>query len=342
MSFGRPLLLTLLLAIPLAALAWLALERRRSRYAVRFTNLELLASVAERAPRWRSLVPPALVALALAAALIAVARPSVPATHRVENASVVLALDVSGSMYASDVKPSRLGAAQAAVRRFVAVLPARYRLGLVTFAAEPFVAAPLSHDRSLVLRALDAGVGFGRGTAIGDAVGRSVEMLEPTDAGGTPAPGAAAGDRPLNAILLLSDGAQRGGVLAPLQGAQRARSYHIPVYTVALGTPGGDAGGGGQGSGPPGLGGGGFGGGGFGGFNMAPDPETLRQIARVTGGKAFATADADRLKAVYEDLASHLGSVPGRRQIGDVLLAIAAALALGAAATSIRWVHRLP
>jgi hypothetical protein len=172
-------------------------------------------------------------------------------------------------------------------------------------------------------------------------------MLPRAGGGGAAPVPPAAGERPVDAILLLSDGAQRGGILTPLQGAARARSYRIPVYTVALGAPasadqgggglGGPGGGGGPGTGgAPGPGGGPF------GFNMAPDPATLRAIARATRGESFATGDADRLRAVYEDLASRIGRRPGWRQVGDILLAVAAALTLAGVATSLRWVHRLP
>ena len=333
MRFTAPLLLPLLLIVPVAIAGWLLVERRRSRYAVRYTNVDVLATVAAKAPRWRRLVPLALVGLALAAALLAIARPQLHGSQQRQNASVALVLDVSGSMQSDDVKPSRLGAAEAAIRRFLDVLPERYRTGLVTFAAEPFVAAPLTRDRRQVLDALTYNLGTGRGTAIGDAIARAVELLRPVVGAGPATAGVAPGgsDKPLTAILLLSDGAQRGGILQPLDGAARAKSYGIPVYTVALGsTDGGGQTDPNQGGGFGGGGGGGFGG----GFNMQPDPETLRQIAQATGGASFATADADKLKAVYERLASQLGRQPAWRQAGHLLLGIAALLALASAAAT--------
>ena len=195
------------------------------------------------------------------------------------------------------------------MRRFLAGLPGKYRVGLVTFSSEPYVAAPLTHDRKLVLEGLLLGdASFGQGTAIGDALARSVELLKPVAAEGeaaTPAgsvPPPPDPNRPLSAILLLSDGAQTRGTLAPLQGAARAKSYGIPVYTVALGTPDGVLN--------------------RGGFSrpVPPDPATLRQIAQVTGGEFFATQSEARLNAVYEDLASRLGHKTEWRELSFALV----------------------
>lgn len=329
---ASPLLLLVLLVVPLAIAGWLLLERRRARYAVRFTNLELLAAVAERAPAWRRFVPLALAALAFTAAVVALARPEVRRSEQREQASIALVLDVSGSMRADDVRPTRLEAAQAALRRFVERVPARYRVGLITFAAEPFVTAPLTHDRRQVLESLEFGISTGRGTAIGDALARAVEMLQPLATAAAAQRGQEASDpeRPISAVLMLSDGAQRGGILQPLEGAARARSYRIPVFTVSLGTADGVL--------DDGFG---FGGGG-GGFPVPPDPVTLRRISRATGGESFAIANAERLTAVYEELASRLGRRTAWREAGDLLLLIAALSVLAAVATSMRWVHRLP
>ena len=172
---------------------------------------------------------------------------------------------------------------------------------------------------------------FGQGTAIGDALARSVEMLVPVTAEGDAVPGGGTApppppdpDRPLSAILLLSDGAQTRGALAPLQGAARAKSYGIPVYTVALGTPEGVLN--------------------RGGFSrpVPPDPVTLRQIAQATGGEFFATQSEARLNAVYEDLASRLGHTNEWRELSFALVGAAALLALAAGALSLLWNQRLP
>jgi Ca-activated chloride channel family protein len=328
-----PLALLALLIVPLAVLAYLALERRRARYAIHYTNIDVLASVAERSRPWRALVPPVLALFALICAVAALARPEVRVSVPSEQASIALVVDVSGSMSAEDVKPTRLGAAQEAVRRFLDRVPDKYRVGLITFSSEPFVASPLTHDRKLVLDGMQYGTTFGQGTAIGDALARSVELLQPVtaDGDGSPSsstspgpPAPAAPDAPLSAILLLSDGAQTRGTLAPLEGADRARSYGIPIYAVALGTPTGVIN--------------------RGGFSrpVPPDPVTLKQIARRTGGEFFETQDQSHLNAVYEDLASRLGQKKEWRELSFALLGAAALLTLGAGVLSLLWVQRLP
>jgi Ca-activated chloride channel family protein len=328
-----PLALLALLIVPLAGLAYWAIERRRARYAVHYTNIEVLAGVVAGKSRWRSYLPPVLAALALIFATAALARPEIERTVADEEASIALTVDVSGSMQADDIKPSRLVAAQEAIKRFLAQVPDKYRVGLVTFSSEPFVASPLTHDRALVLESLRFGTAFGRGTAIGDALARSVELLQPLsafDSEGSPSatpgppPPPVDPDAPPSAILLLSDGAQTRGTLAPLDGAARAKSYGIPVYTIALGTPGGTLN--------------------FGGISrpVPPDPVTLRQIANATGGEFFATQNVARLNAVYEDLASRLGKKDEWRELSFALVGLAAVFALAAGALSLLWVQRLP
>ncbi len=328
MRLEWPLLLLALLVVPLAVAAYLVVERRRARYAVAFTNLSVLGSVADAVPRRRRLLPPVLGLLALAAALAALSRPEFAVSVPNEQASIVLTVDVSGSMRADDVKPTRLGAAQEAIRRFLDRLPERYRVGLVAFAAEPYVAAPLTHERELLLQALAFSYP-GRGTAIGDAIARSVELLRPVAAdGAVPGSTPATPDdpaRPLSAILLLSDGAQTRGTLEPLEGADRAASYGIPVHTIALGTPEGVITG-------------------FGGFTrpVPPDPVTLAAIAESTGGEAFTTQTEDRLNEVYDELASRIGHRREWREATALLLGAAALLALTCGALSALWGPRLP
>jgi Ca-activated chloride channel family protein len=329
MRLDWPIGLLALLLVPLALVGYLWIERRRARYAIHYTNIEVLAGVVTRGSRWRSIVPVALILLAVTCALAAVSRPQARLHVASEQASIALAVDMSGSMAAEDVKPNRLAAAEEAIRRFLKDLPKKYRVGLITFAVEPFIAAPLTQDRSLVLQALQYDNGPRQGTAIGDALARAVELLEPLAAGAesnsTPgAPVPANPDRPLSAILLLSDGAQTSGLLAPLQGAERAKSFGIPVYTVALGTPDGVITR--QGFSRP----------------VPPDPVTLRQIAQTTGGEFFATQSNTRLNAVYADLASRLGGKKEWRELSFLLVGAAALLALAAGALSLLWGQRLP
>ena len=175
MSFGAPWLLLALLALPLAVGLYLLAERRRARYAVAFTNVDGLASVAG-GRLWRLYVPPLLFLLALGGLAAALARPRVERLVAQERATVILVIDESRSMQARDVKPTRLAAAQAAVRTFLDHAPDRLRIGLIVFAGEVHVATPPTTDHALVRQALDelgSFRGFG-GTAIGDALASAV------------------------------------------------------------------------------------------------------------------------------------------------------------------------
>jgi Ca-activated chloride channel family protein len=322
-----PIGLLALLLVPLALAAYLWIERRRARYAIHYTNIEVLAGVVTRSSRWRAIVPVALILLSLTCALAALSRPEAKVSVSSEQASIVLAVDMSGSMAAEDVKPTRLGAAEEAIRRFLKELPSKYRVGLVTFAVDSYIAAPLTQNRDLVLQALEYDNIPRQGTAIGDALARAVALLEPGAGDGSTVPPPApspASDKPLSAILLLSDGAQTSGVLAPLDGAARAKSFGIPVYTVALGTPTGVI---------TRL-----------GFSrpVPPDPTTLHAIAQTTGGEFFATQNETKLNAVYEDLASRLGHKKEWRELSFILVGLAALFALGAGVASMVWGQRLP
>jgi Ca-activated chloride channel family protein len=349
--FGHPLLLLTLLVLPVAALGWRLLERRRARYAVRFTNLDVLASVAGSGRSWRRYPAPILVALAVAALCTAVARPSVSTMVERDNATVILVVDCSGSMQATDVKPSRLAAAQAAVRTFLDRAPKKLKVGIVAFAGEPQVVAPPTTDRTLLREAVDTlgfFPGFG-GTAIGDALAAAVELGQQS-IGVTPGAQTIAYVRsaapapqhkgPLS-ILFLSDGKQTRGQLQPLEGAQKAKDAGAPVDTIALGTPNGvlqrDFGGFGFGNGGSG-GGGGFGG----GIPVPPDPATLRAIAQLTGGQFFAARSARALSSAYQHLGESLGREPGRSEVAWKLAGLAALFLVAAGILSALWAPRLP
>ena len=346
MRFERPLLLLAFVALAIAvALAWWLLRRRRMRYAVRFTNLELLAAVAGGGG-WRRFVPPAFFVAALAALCVAFARPHVDRLIAKDRAMVVLVIDTSRSMQAKDVKPTRLAAAQEAMRNFLDRVPKELRVGLVVFAGEAQVAAPPTGDHELVEQSIDE-VGefqtFG-GTAIGDALAAAVELVQQSlpEERQTIALRAAPADetKGLASILFLSDGAQTRGTLMPYEGADRAKAAGIPVYTVALGTPEGTVTGGfGFGGPPPGAPQN------FGGertIPVPPDPETLRQIAETTGGKFTEARTAGVLEETYEKLGSSLGRTPGETEITFILLAGAGALLLAAGVLSALWSPRFP
>ena len=332
MSFGSPLLLLLLIVAPVIAVLVLWLGGRRSRYAVAFTNLDLLATVAPVRRRLRRWLPLALFLLALATASVAVARPRASVSRPADQATVVLLVDVSGSMRAADVKPTRLGAAQRAMVAFVATVPKRVKVGLVSFSSAPEELVIPTTDRAI----LGEGIGLlipEAGTAIGDGLALAVQVAK--QALGT-APRGRDGKRPA-AIILLSDGAQTRGTLAPLQGADRARDAGIRVFTVALGTDHGtlDFGA---------LGGFGLGGGGFGGrrFPVRPDPVTLAAIARETGGKTYRAASAQKVNEVYKQLGSSIVSRHATREISSWFAGAAALLLLGSLGAARATGERLP
>lgn len=341
MTFGHPLLLLTLLAVPAAAAVYLYLERRPARYAMNFTNLEVLATVA-RDRSIRRYLPPVLALLALATLCVALARPHRSTLVASSHSTVILVLDVSGSMHATDVKPTRLGAAQAAVRKFLDKVPGRVRVGLIAFAGDPQVAAPVTTDREIVrqgLDSLDLFSSFG-GTAIGDALAAAVKLAQPTPPSGSQTIAFTIAN-PLASpvsILFLSDGHQTRGLLQPFEGAALARRAGIPVYTIALGTPNGVLE-----RGQGGLGGGGFGGG-FGPdrIPVPPDPATLREIAQTTGGKFFEARSSEALEAAYGHLGSVVGREPGRKEVTNELLALAAILLVAAGGLSALLAPRLP
>jgi Ca-activated chloride channel family protein len=346
MSFGHPLLLLTLLVIPLARGLYKLAERRRMRYALRYTNVDVLALVAAAGRPWRRYLATGLFLATLAALCVAVARPRVVSTVTSDKATVILVLDVSGSMQALDVKPTRLAAAQSAIHTFLNKVPSRVRVGLVLFAGEAQVATPPTRDHALVGDAVDAAGefrGFG-GTAIGDAIATAVRLgLQVTGAQkngslasytAAPAPRVSS---TLVSILFLSDGRQTQGQLQPLDGAARARAAGFPVYTVALGTTGATKLRGFPG-GFPGIGGP-FGPGLRG---LSPDPVTLQAIARQTGGTFFRARSAGAADAAYAKLGSSLGRIHGRVEVTDILLAAGAALLVLAGALSALWSPRLP
>jgi Ca-activated chloride channel homolog len=330
LSFQWPLALLALLVVPAALAAYLLVQRRPSRYALAFPNLEVLASVADRSGTWRRWVPAALFLLALSATAVALARPHRSVMVDREQATIVLAVDQSGSMLADDVAPSRLQAAQAAVSRFLDRLPPKFRVGLVAFAADPQVVAPVTRDRQVVRDALSY-LSPQRGTAIGDAIARAAELGR--DAVG-PQPerhlasfgsaAAASADREPVAVLLLSDGFNTAGSRTPLDGAARAKQLGIPVYSIALGTDEGilDFG--------------------LRQIPVPPDRDTLRAVAEQTGGKYFDAPTEKSLDAAYADIGSLLAKEPGKTEVTWAFLLAGALLALLAGGTSLYSFSRVP
>ena len=316
MTFASPLLLLLLLAVPAALVFLIAVRRRPSRDAVAFTNIELLAELVGPRRARRYWIPVALLLVALAAAAVATARPSVRLAAPVDNATVVLLVDVSGSMQASDVEPTRLDAAASAMRTFIDHLPRRARVGLVQFSTEPEVLASPTTDHAFVRESLGY-LAPEAGTAIGDGLAAAVKLVQRSlaERGVVHVPG-----RPVPAaIVLLSDGEQNQGFLLPLAGAALAQAAGIKVDTIALGTPHGALIVLGQRQ------------------EVPPDPVTMRAIARATGGSTFAARDDRGLQNIYSSLGRSVGRQSQRREIASWFAAGAALLLLGAVGLGRAW-----
>jgi Ca-activated chloride channel homolog len=356
MSFQNPVFVLALLTVPLAIGLYVLAERRRMRYAVRFTNMDVLASVAGGSA-WRRYVPPVLALLALAALCLGVARPERNTLVPEERATVILVIDDSLSMQARDVRPTRLEAAKAALRTFLDRAPDRLRIGLIVFSGEAQVAAPPTTDHGIVRESVgEIGLftGFG-GTAIGDALKAAVELAEQAvpELAEEEGPGqtiayyaqAAEEKNKLVSILFLSDGSQTRGTLQPLEGAQLAADAGVPVYTIALGTPEGVLRGDfGPGFGSPGTPGTPGTPPGFGEreIPVPPDPITLSEIAELTGGEFSEAKDAETLQSAYEQLGSSLGRKPGKLEVTSWFVAAGAAFLLLAGLLSAAWSPRLP
>lgn len=287
MSLAAPAFLLLLLLIPAGYAASLAARRRRRRYALRFPATATLAAVLDRGSQWRRYVPPALLALAVATMALALARPEKTVAVPIEEASVALVSDASGSMAATDVSPSRLDAAKKAALTFLDKVPKELRVGLIGFSSSPHTVLRPTLDRETLAVTL-GGLQSSGGTATGDALSVALDTLAPEED---------SRKRPPAAIILLSDGKTTEGV-DPVEVAREAARRKIPVYTVALGTPGGVVPGG-----PAGF------------LPVPPDPETLREMARVSRGQAFEVDDSDQLNAVYEKLGRSVGTRDEQREI---------------------------
>jgi Ca-activated chloride channel family protein len=300
--------------------AYAVFDRRRRTQAARFATPALYPNVVARGPGRLRHVPVVVLLVALTVLLTGFARPHATISVKREEATVLLALDVSRSMTANDVQPTRLAAAQAAARRFLEEVPDAYQVGVVTFATRANVAAAPTEDRDFASAALSQ-ARSGEGTALGEAIVLSLQAagrVQTED-----------GERPPAAILLISDGAQTVGRVTPVQAARRARTADVPVFTVALGTP--------EGIVQRRL---------TGGFTerirVPPDPASLRRVATTSGGEFFAVPDAGELRRVYEQLGSRIGN---RDKHAEVTVAFAGggmALLLVAGALSTLLLRRLP
>ena len=230
MSFGSPLYLLALLLVPAVVALYLVHHRRRSRVAARFASPPLLPNVVDREPGRRRHVPPAILLIALTALLVGLARPKAEISAARQDATIMIAIDTSRSMAADDVQPSRMEAAKAGIREFLAEAPDSYRIGVVSFASDARVVAPPTRDRELVDLALNE-LRTGEGTALGDAIKEAVEVGQSVGAG------SATNEEPTpTTVLVVSDGKEDGGLVTPREATQLARERGVPVFTVAMGT----------------------------------------------------------------------------------------------------------
>jgi Ca-activated chloride channel homolog len=318
-TFDWPLALLALLLLPVLVVLYVLRERRRTDFASGFANPALLPNVIDRAPGRRRHLPLILGLLGLTAIVLGVARPHATVDVKREEATIVLAIDVSRSMKADDVEPTRLDAARNAAKAFLGEVPEKYRVGVVSFATRAVVGVVPTEDRSLVEASLDT-LSPGEGTAIGDAVALSTRV-------GQPRQQADQDNAPPRSILLISDGARDGGAVDPQVAARRAKQLKVPVYTVLVGTEDGVI--------EETL---------TGGFRqiirVPPSPDTLRAIAQLSGGEFFTATDAEGLERVYEELGSRLGTRKESREIGDYFAGGAAAFLLAGGALSALWFRR--
>ena len=342
MSLSWPWALLALLAVPLVIAVWWWTQRRRRRDAVRVTSIALVRAALPGRSRWRRLIPAALLLLGLAVLAVGAARPQ--ATVRVPSSSgtIMLALDVSGSMCSTDVHPNRITAAENAASAFIKSEAGGPRIGLVAFAGTAGVIVPPTTDTATLLRALTT-LSTSQGTAIGQGILTSLDAIAQVDPSVAPtgAHPASARGYAKDVIVVLTDGSNNAGVDPPT-AARQAAARGVRVFTIGYGTTnpaplvcsrsqvGGGIGGGFGGGFPGGFPGG------FGGRNpLVADYGALRQIAGATGGKFYRAQSADQLKAALGSLSGTFTIIRERVDLaawfagfGGLLVATALALSL--------------
>jgi Ca-activated chloride channel family protein len=323
LSFQHPLLLVFLLAVPAAIAGWVWLERRRTERAASWSTPALMPNMVGGNPGRRRFIPLALLLVGLTLLLVGFARPEATLSVPREGATVVLAVDVSGSMGAKDIKPTRLAAADAALTAFLHELPSKYRVALLTFSQRPTVKVPPTYDRGLVLEALPTKVEL-EGTALGDGAATAVTVA--SRAVGKSKPGE---PHPPAAVLLLSDGVQNFGHLTPNEAAAQAHKLDVPISTISLGTPDGVV------------------------YQKLPGTKyteqhavpasgaQLQALAQGSGGRFFTARSASALKQVYKDLGHRLATQRKKREITAWTTTGALGFMLLGAVLSGVWFRRL-
>ena len=319
MSFGRPLMLIALLVVPVLAALWVLLERRRADDAARFSTPALLPNIVGERPGRRRLVPLVLFLVGLVALTVGAASPHAKVTVPRREATILLAVDVSRSMQAQDVVPTRLAAARRAADAFLAKVPAVYKVGVIGSGSRAFVAVPPTTDRALSHNAL-TGLTQSEGTALGDAIALGTRIAKKQRS--------ADGFVPPTSMLLISDGARDGGRTAPAAAAKAAKTAHMPVSTVLVGTPAGVV------SVPL-----------QGGYQeqirVPANVGALRLIAHDSGGRFYRARTAAALKKVYEQLATRVGHTTKDREISDAFAAGGLVFLLAGAGLSALWFRRI-
>ncbi|MCZ2290603.1 MAG: VWA domain-containing protein [Burkholderiales bacterium] len=345
MSFYWPSLLWLLLLLPLLVLLYLWLLARRKRTSVRLASVQIARLAAGKGPGWRRHVPPLLLLLALASLLVATARPAAKITLPLSERTIILAMDVSGSMRAEDIKPNRLVASQEAAKSFVRALPHEVRVGVIAFAGTAAVVQAPTTSRDDVIAAIDR-FQLQRATATGSGIILSLATLFPDHGieiqhvtGQRNFPGRPIGrteeeEKPKftpvepgsyrsAAIIMLTDGQRTTGP-DPLEAAKMAAERGVRVYTVGMGTTAGEI-----------IG--------FEGWSMRVrlDEETLKNIALITHGEYFYAGTAEDLKKVYESLSSRMVVETKETEISALFAALGALLAIVASGMSLWWFGRV-
>jgi Ca-activated chloride channel family protein len=336
MRLASPVWLLALVPVALLVVAYLLQQRRRSAYAVRFATLPMLETLLPKRPGWRRHVPAALLLLCFAVLALAAARPQVDRLVPRERATVMVVVDVSLSMQATDVPPDRLTAARAAAQQFIEGLPEGFNVGVVSFSGVTTVLDAPGPDHDAAIAALDR-LELDEGTAIGDGVTTSLAQIEAladqvpvspdgSDApSGSPSPGQAEPEQEEvpGQIVLLSDGTNTVGSSLE-QAATAATADGVPVSTIAYGTPDGvvEV----QGQTVP----------------VPVDVAALNSLAEATGGRGYEAETADELSEVYDDIRSSIGQREEEQDVTQWAVAVALLLGLLAAAASLRWFARLP
>ena len=344
MNFLWPEFLWLLLALPLLAGVYIWTLRRKKKLALRYASLSVVKEAMGRGHSWRRHVPPILFLLAIAAMLLAAARPLATITLPSRQQTLILAMDVSGSMRATDVKPNRMVAAQEAAKSFIADLPRHVRVGIVAFAGSAQVTQLPTVNRDDLTAAIDS-FQLQRGTATGNGIMMSLATLFPDAGIDIAALGPRDGARPLRAdpakpspkeftpvepgsynsaaIIMLTDGQRTTGV-DPLEAAKMAAERGVRVYTVGIGTVDGET-----------IG--------FEGWSMRVrlDEETLKSVAQRTQAEYFYAGTAADLKKVYETLSTRLTVEKKETEVSGLFALVGAVLALLSATLSLWWLGRI-